>query len=151
MIGGKVLNILVTTGWAIALASLAVKAERSISAWTTFSTVDLLLALIISILAGIMIVDLKTILYGYFGSMISSFIMAVLFSFLLDWFVAGLQEVMFEIPFGWEFVIYEAMRRIFRIFFPTALFFCFLGVFLGGFLGETAGLREKLLGKMNRG
>lgn len=148
---GKVLNILVTTGWAIALASLAVKAERSIRAWTTFSTADLLLALIISILAGIMIVDLKAILYGYFGSMISSFMMAVLFSFLLDWFVAGLQEVMSEIPFGWEFVIYEAMRRIFRIFFPTALFFCFLGVFFGGLLGETSGLREKLLRKMNRG
>lgn len=147
----KVLNILVTIGWAIALASLAVNAERSIGAWTTFSTVDLLLALIMSILAGIMIVDLKVIFYGYFGSMISSFTLAVLFSFLLDWFVAGMQGVLSNVPFGWEFVIYEAMRRMFRIFFPTALFFCFLGVFFGGYVGETVRLREKLLGKMRRG
>lgn len=144
----KVVNILAATGWSIALALLAFFGGHSTSAPTTFGAWELLLVVIISILAGIVIVDLKTIVYSYVGSMALSFLLAATFSFLFDWYVIGWQEAGSTIPYGWEYIYYNAMRRMLRMFFPIALLLCLLGVFLGGILGEAGRVREKLLAKI---
>lgn len=82
-------------------------------------------------LAGLVLKDFKAIIFGSVG--------ALLFSVFLMFVVLTLPALLSYVPYSFqgEFVYLIAIQIIFKIMFPTALFICFLGGVLGGFLSEA--------------
>jgi len=101
-----------------------------------FEAIDLALLFMVSVVAGIMLMDMERIFYGYVASTIFSFVIAVSFAFLYIWYVLKWVWI-FEIAhiaFGWEWVVFWAGSNLFRAIFPFPLIFSFLGAFFGALL-----------------
>jgi len=99
-----------------------------------FSDFDRLLLVVTSFVVGIVLIDVKKLVYGYFAAMILSFSVALTYVFLFNWFTLGLGKGFSKIYFGWEWVLFAAFRTVFRFMFPTGMIFCLLGVIAGNFI-----------------
>jgi len=83
-----------------------------------------------SIFAGFVLVDARTIVLGYIASLVLS--ISIIYLALIS--PVLLNKVGFA-PLT-DLVYQEAIIMLFRGIFPVAVFLCFIGVFIGGFLGE---------------
>jgi len=122
-------TILTVFSWGIIYASIILQARFSGKEF--LSAIDFSLLFAISVLAGLVLKDFKAIVFGSVG--------ALLFSVFLMFVALTLPVLLNYMPYSFqgEFVYLIAIQMIFRIMFPTALFVCFLGGVLGGFLGEA--------------
>lgn len=137
----KLRDTAVIIGWASTIMLLTVRVlyqfnpEHSIIG-SYLGLPDLLAILAVSVIAGIFLGDLDRVLLGYVVSIVSSILMALIFTSLFDWFFKGAERVFSDIPFGWEYVIFFAFSKIIRTMFPGAILLTFVGGFLGGILGD---------------
>ena len=143
-------DILVVVGWTFAISLIIIKAY-----WffylekprffvskdpycfydaPFFTVVDALLILFLSFLVGIVLTDVKAVVYGYFVSTCLSAFVTVAYVFCYIWFVLGLQETFSTTPFGWESVLLLAFFNVLRFIFPTSMALCLIGVVTGSFL-----------------
>lgn len=149
-VGRKKKDIAVTIVWAIAVTLIIVKTHQSFylqnkkfSVYNIpylhyegamFSDLDRLLLVAASFLVGFILVDTKSVIYGYFASMFLAFSMAVTYVSLYVWFVLGLGEALSLSPFGWEWAIFLGFINVFRFMFPIGLVMCLIGVVAGNFV-----------------
>jgi len=96
-----------------------------------FSDLDRLLLLAASFLVTLFLSDAKSVIYGYFVSIVLSSLITVIYLFLYIWFVLELGVLLSTIPFGWEWVLFLAIINVFRFMFPIGIVFCLIGVTVG--------------------
>lgn len=147
--------IIVTLLWSLGVALVIIKsywivyAENPILfehkiAWTTIynwmprlTILDLIIILVISIIAGALLIDLVTIIYGLLAHFALSISFAVMYSAFFIWFSLGYGDFFAPIggvvDWGW-FVTYIAFRNIFRLIFPMAQAFALIGALAGAFI-----------------
>jgi hypothetical protein len=147
--------ITITLMWSLAVAVVVIKSywlayvenpvlfENRI-VWTStinwmprLTILDLILILIISLIAGALLIDLETIIYSLVANYALSFAFAVAYSTLFIWFTLGYGETFADAGGFLEMgpvVIYVAVRNIFRLIFPLAQIFCLLGAIIGAFI-----------------
>ncbi len=143
-------DILVVVGWASAIALVIIKTYWFFYLENPrffvnkdpycfydapfFTTVDALLLLFLSFSVGLVLADVKTVVYGYFASTCLSASVAVAYVSCYIWFVLGLQESLSTTPFGWEWALFLAFFNVLRFIFPTGMALCLIGVVTGSFL-----------------
>jgi hypothetical protein len=93
-------------------------------------TVDYVVILVASLLAGFVIADVEDTLFGFIASAILSALISVAYSTFFIWYALGFGLVLdsSDIPT----IIWAAIMNIFRMVFPLAI----LTVFLGGVFGS---------------
>jgi len=136
---GAVALVIIKSYW-LAYATNPVLVEHSI-AWTEIDqwiprldTIDLLLIFLFSTIAGVIILDLETVVYSFVATAVLSFAFAAAYSALFIWHILEWNRA-FPI-LGWrcvEYVITVAIRNIFRMTIPFVVVLCLLGVLLGAF------------------
>jgi len=101
------------------------------------SILDLIVILAMSLIAGILLIDVETVVYSLIANFALSFVFAVVYSTLFIWFSLGYNEV-FALQGGFlewgSYISYIAARNIFRLIFPMVQIFCLLGAMLGAFV-----------------
>jgi hypothetical protein len=121
----------VVGGWALIIASILL---HSIYQKQSVSPFDFVLLFLASVFAGLVLVDIRTILFGY----LVAFVIAVAFVYICLVLPAILSVFTYG-EFG-EVVYREAARLVFLAVFPFSFFLCFVGGFVGGALGEWFGI-----------
>jgi hypothetical protein len=100
---------------------------------------DFVLLLLMSVIAGAIIVDMEIIVYSFVANVILSFAFALTYASLFVWFILGAGESLSLITPGINFLdvvestIQAAMTNIFKMMLIAPLV-CLLGVFVGAFL-----------------
>lgn len=102
------------------------------------SEVDLMLILLISSIVTFFLVSIKSVVFGYFASLLLSSIMTVIYVLLFNWYSLGIGEAFAELPFGWEWVLFQAILNVFRYIFPLGITFNLIGVCVGSVLRVLA-------------
>lgn len=144
------IDIAVIIAWSVAVALLIINTYNNFYAESillsyhkiaylpyegpTFTGVDLLLLAAISFFAGIVLTDVKSIIYGFFTNIFLSFTLASAYVFTYIWFVLEYERSLSQIAFGWEDAAFLAMVNVFRFVFPMGILFCFLGITIGIFI-----------------
>jgi len=121
-------SIAIVIAWGTINASIVLQAflNRRLS----LEWFDLLFLFFVGIFAGVLLADVKTIVLGIFEALFLS-IGLTYFCMILPVLVGNVGG------FFQANVIYQAtLGYIFRAFFPTAVFACFLGGMLGGFVED---------------
>jgi hypothetical protein len=121
----------VVVGWALIIASILL---HSIYQTQSISPFDFVLLFLTSVFAGLVLVDIRTILFGY----LVAFFIAVAFMFICLVLPAILAVFTYS-EFA-EVIYREATRLVFLAVFPFSFFVCFVGGFVGGALGEWFGI-----------
>jgi hypothetical protein len=148
-------EIIITLIWSTVVALVMIKAHLLVYinnpilieygiAWTEvdqwcprLDTLDFLFILFISIVVGAILMDFDTILYSYIATTILSFTFAIIYACVFIWYVLKWGEVLSLVGGWWsfgDFVIYAAMKPMFRMFFPLVVLMCLLGGFGGAFI-----------------
>ena len=100
----------------------------------TASPLELMLILFISLAITVFLISAKGLIFGYIGSLILSSLIAVAYMFLFNWYVLDLGRVFSELPFGWEWVVFQAIINTFRYIFPLGVTFSLIGVCIGSII-----------------
>jgi hypothetical protein len=141
-------DVLVVIGWTAAVTVilsracwlfyeyLNVKFGATYCGWEcpSLNSIDLLLLLASSFIAGIILSDVSQIIYGYLISMLLSSSITVISIFLYRWFIQG--DLLAFIPYGWEYILYFVFNNVFWMMLPMGILCSFLGVLLGGLLKQ---------------
>jgi hypothetical protein len=97
-------------------------------------TLDYIVVLISSVLAGFAMADIEYTLWGFLASGILSTLISVAYSTFFIWYVLGYGPTL-----GSDFittVLWAALLNVFRMTFPLALLTTFLGSICGSFLRD---------------
>ncbi len=144
--------IIIVLVWSVAVALVIIKSywlvylkypvlvEQGI-AWTgigqwvpRLDVYDLLLIFLFSTIAGAMILDIETTVYGFIATAILSFVIAGAYSFLFIWFILEYSNLL---PYlGWaviERATTAAILNISRMTVPFVAIICLMGAMLGAF------------------
>ena len=125
-------DILVMIGWAIIVASVVLQALYQ--RWS-LTGLDMVLLFIVSVLAGMVLVDPEVIVLSYAGSIF----MSVLIMFVCLTLPATLGMLTYVVL---EQLLYsEALSTIVKSLIPIPIILCLMGGLIGGFIGEELGLR----------
>jgi len=142
-------DIAIVVGWVIATVLILVRshlafyienpgyfAHKVVETYygLVFSDFDRLLLVVASFLVGIVLVDVKKMVFGYFTAMILSFSIALTYIFFFNWVILDLAKGYSQIYYGWEWVLFASFRTVFRFMLPTGIIFCLLGVIAGNFI-----------------
>jgi hypothetical protein len=143
-------DISVVLGWVAAISLIIIATHQSFyitdEAFSTykipylqyrgpvFTDIGKLLLLVAGAIAGILIRDVKEMIYGYFAAMFLTFSIALLYIFLYIWYPLGLGPLLSGIPFGWELALFMAFGNVLRFLIPFGLLFSLLGLVAGNFL-----------------
>lgn len=158
MIIGKLANliarnkkeIILTTLWIAIVSSVVIVSYYSIyltTVWgywgTAFSVspwegpsigvIGMIILIISGIVVGYVINESRSLVFAYSFTILISFLIAVAFSFCYIWFVLHYQAFG-VIEYAWEYFLYMAMVNITRMFIPTTVFLCLLGIALGSII-----------------
>lgn len=98
--------------------------------------IEVALGLIVSICAGILLEDLKVILYSFFATVISSFIIVTLSVFYNVWFVFGQYKTWTGL-WDWELLMGISAGNSFAMIFPSLFAISLFGVLVGAFVKDT--------------
>jgi hypothetical protein len=133
--------------WTIAIAALIIKTHQQFyvdNPMMTYyqlgfseyrspapSELDLALILLISTVVSVFLISMRSVIFGYFASLFLSCSIVVVYMFLFNWFALGLTRTFSELPFGWEWVVFQAIINTFRYIFPLGVTFSLIGVCIG--------------------
>lgn len=134
MLRERTWDVLMILGWGATMASIMLQAlyERLFSTLTAW---DLLLLFLVSVLAGMVLVDPTVIVLGYVVSL--SVTTIIMFICLTSPALLGVllypafREVMYE----------GALVTVFRTILPVPLIVCLIAGLIGGVIGERLRLR----------
>ncbi|UCD96175.1 MAG: hypothetical protein JSV35_06685 [Candidatus Bathyarchaeota archaeon] len=96
-----------------------------------FSELALLALIMVGIIVGTFLSDMKRLVYSYFMTMISSSVLAGVYVYLFIWFHLGFEANLSQIAFGWELAIWWSVVNVFKIMVPNGVILSFLGVVIG--------------------
>jgi len=147
------MNRIVWIAWAVLISLVTIRTvwkpypgpgEPSLFWVPSFDEVDYALFIVGSVLAGLMLIDLEKIFFGWLKALILSSVITVAYLSFHFWFIKGMQLTFSQDPFGWEYAIYFSILRVFEYMFPLTIVLIFICVFLGGFLSEASGFSKKI-------
>jgi len=95
---------------------------------------DLLIIAVASLVVGLVLSDVKEVVYGYIASVSLSLVVGVAFVSFYIWVVLDLGALLSLAPYEWEWVLFMAFWNVFRIMFPWLVAVSLLGVVAGSFL-----------------
>ena len=147
----KAIDMLVITGLAVVIVLLTFRTvykpcpyEPAPYWWRpSFSLVDYMILFVASVVAGIFLVELETIVFGWVGTIFLSFLVSILYTSLYGWFVLGLREALSTYPFGFENFIFALVFTVFRI---TLLGYILVlpALFIGAFTSYLIGIDKRI-------
>lgn len=129
----RVREVLVTVGWAITIASIALQALYQ--GFELLPPLSLALLFIVSVLAGVVLVEPGIIVFGFFGALAIS--MLVMFVCWVSPAVLG--TLPYAILGG--FLYEAAFATVFRSLVPAPVILCLMGALFGGVIGERIMIR----------
>ena len=124
-------DVLVIISWGFLMAAIILQA---LYANASLAALDILLLFVVSVVAGMLLIDIKTILLGY----TCSFSLSVLITFICLTLPMTLGT--FEYAAQSEALYRAAVFMIFTSFFPAPIILCLIGGFLGSAIGERLNL-----------
>ena len=95
-----------------------------------FTALDRVLLVVLGFLVGMMLTDVKSLVLGYFSSMLISYISGMVFVSLYHWANRG-YEAFFLIDWGWEYIVSFSLVQIWRFMIPIGFVFCLIGLVVG--------------------
>lgn len=95
---------------------------------------DVLIIAVASLVVGLVLSDVKEVVYGYIASVSLSLVVGVAFVSFYIWVVLDLGALFSLAPYDWEWVVFMAFWNVFRIMFPWLVAVSLLGVVAGSFL-----------------
>ena len=96
-----------------------------------FTILERLIIVAISLVATLIISDVKRVVYGFFTSTILILIIGILSLFVYIWSVFQLGLVFQDIPFGWETALFTALIKVVGFMIPIGFTFSLIGVVVG--------------------
>jgi len=93
--------------------------------------VDMLLLLVMSVVVGALLYDVKSLLFSYIASIGIAFIVAVTYVTLFIWFILDYGKNLSVIPFGWEWAIYMGFLNMLWVVFPYVMGISVIGIMIG--------------------
>lgn len=140
-------DILLIALWATAIAAVIIKTHQQFYMDNPMMTyyqigfseyrspapgeLDLVLILLTGLAVSVFLISVKSVIFGYFASLLLSCSIAVVYMFLFNWYALGLAEPFLQLPFGWEWVVFQAILNTFRYIFPLGVTFSLIGVCIG--------------------
>lgn len=100
----------------------------------TFTELDLLILAATSLVVALMLTDIRSVIYGFFTTIIGSFTISSVYVFAYIWFVLEYARSHGSIPWGWEDAAFLAIVNVFRFIFPMGILCCLMGITLGIFI-----------------
>lgn len=132
---------MVTIAWALAISTIIMitfhlfHIENPLTQSTygspMFSDFDKLFLAVMGLVVGFFMTDVKRLVYGYFASMVTAYILSVIYIYVYIWFTLQLGLVLSTIPFGWETAVHIAIVKVFGFMFPVGIAFSFIGAVAG--------------------
>jgi hypothetical protein len=101
---------------------------------SNFELVDLLILIIVGIIVGVSITDVKKMLYGYIGAMLLAYTISAAFFFYHTWFLKGFQIGLSPVPYGWEWALFAAILDAFVLMVPWVVCLFLIGMIMGVFI-----------------
>ena len=140
-------DILLIALWTVAIAAVIIKTHQQFYRDTpmmsyyqigfseyrapTPSPLDLMLILLIGLAISTFLISVKGVIFGYFASLLLSCSIVVAYMFIFNWYVLELGGPFSQLPFGWEWVVFQAVINTFRYIFPLGVTFSLIGVCIG--------------------
>lgn len=103
----------------------------SVYATPTLGVLDMLILVSMSIVVTIALSDISQIVYGFAGSLILSFIVAVTYASLFIWFVMGAERLFSQYAYDWEWVVYAGFWKMFFVMVPWVIGTSAIGLVIG--------------------
>jgi len=143
------INLIVILAWSFAVSLVLIKtynifyaesflSQRQIAYLSykgpTFTELDLLILAATSLVVTIMLTDIRSIIYGFFTTILGAFTISSIYVFAYIWFVLDFVGSHGAIPWGWEDAAFLAIVNVFRFIFPMGILFCLMGITLGIFI-----------------
>jgi hypothetical protein len=100
----------------------------------SFEVTDMVLLFVAGLVVGIIVCEVKPLIYGFAASVSVAFIIAVAYAALFIWFILGYQEFFALIPFNLEWVIYLGMISMLWLWFPFVIGISAIGMLVGVFI-----------------
>lgn len=100
----------------------------------SFDLLDIVLLFAASFVVGIIVSEVKPMIYGFVASISIAFIIAVTYAALFIWFILGYQEFFALIPFNWEWVIYLGIINMLWLLFPFVIGMSAIGILVAVFI-----------------
>jgi len=155
-IKGKKVTLLIVLGWSVAFAIITFKsywllymekpvlAQQSIiftnivPEWVPrLDTIDYLVMMTTSLLAGALLTEFEDIFYGWVSSLFLSFILSATLAFLFVWFSLGAGVILSGLGLDALIRVLElVMLNVFRMWFPIVPILSLITAFGGAFLSS---------------
>ena len=100
------------------------------------ASLDYVLFIAISLIAGLILNDIEIALYGYIAAVVVLFSVAFVHAFLFIWFVLPQQGSAIIDPGFITQIMWSAFLTVVRLVFPGVLLITFFSNLLGAFLGD---------------
>lgn len=98
---------------------------------------DFIMIFVASAVAGALLLDIETMLFSAISNALLSFLFPVIYVTYFIWIILGWGN-QFDLVGGFsrwgQYVIWDAIRIVFRMTFPIVQLLAFFGVFLGAFI-----------------
>jgi hypothetical protein len=143
-------DILLLSLWTVLIALIVIK-----SYWISYNTANRLiyekpaypgydlsraepLDLLVLAMAGAIVViflsDFSGVIWGFFASVISAFIIGVIYVVVYMWFFLDLGSLFSALAYGWEWAVFISTSIVFALMFPWIFCVCLLSFVIGSFL-----------------
>jgi len=141
--------------WTILVALIVIKAY-----WLSYSTrnrlkyykpiypgydlsgadcLDLLIIGVAGLMVGLFLNDVKEMIYGYIATMLSVFLVSVIYISIYIWYVLDFRTIFSLNPFEWELAVYTAASIAFALMVPWIIGICLVSLVIGAFLRTWMG------------
>lgn len=99
------------------------------------NSLDFALIFASSFLVGAVLLDIGTLVIAFLVQSFLTLTFTVTWASFFIWHSLGLGKIYFiDIWIGSQYVVYYALKNVFRMVFPLAFLLCFLGIFIGAFV-----------------
>ena len=140
-------DVLLTIAWATAVTSIIIATHRTFYLTDVvfshykipylsymgpaFSDLAKVFLIVVGVVIGAFLTDIKRLIYSYFITMLLSSSIAVVYVYVFIWASLGLGVNLSQIAFGWELAVWWAVVNVLRIMVPHGVILSFLGVVFG--------------------
>jgi hypothetical protein len=99
------------------------------------NALDFALIFASSFLVGAVLLDIGTLVIAFLVQSFLTLTFTVTWASFFIWYSLSFGKIYFiDIWIGSQYVVYYALKNVFRMVFPLAFLLCFLGIFIGAFV-----------------
>jgi len=99
----------------------------------------LLIIGVAGLMVGLFLNDVKEMIYGYIATMLSVFLVSVIYISIYIWYVLDFRTIFSLNPFEWELAVYTAASIAFALMVPWIIGICLVSLVIGAFLRTWMG------------